>query len=490
EAWVPAGLPTYTTGLFVFALLTRLCFFSPWSYWARRRKWKIKEEVVPRLLAEAIHGWTPPLRAKLTRQNVPKSIQQQIVNENMIIRKKELEKQLKCTVIPTILVPTLFTLPAFVISTSIAYSVASAPEILSNIKLDEMFLLPFQEYPPILPFAIAVVGLLNVEIGTWSPKSLKSMRDNVGEKEAEVAPKPGQKEETLEVKPGAIAVSFYRAINVGRGVICLTIPGTVHILWFTSSVIGLFESLIFNIIERSRSLQLWERNSPMLQLRPKQLEKLGIDLSPVAPLERLGKANYSRSDGWTVSTRNTPRSMASNSILRPRSINGPTAGNAPRRSFSSVTSRARPAMESVKSSGREMLASFKKSRTRQKDRILDWMKEVVARNEEYELEMMGKVRNVQKEKVMPTEAKGPPKASPTTAERRKAKLWYWLSSTSPKARRQRKSNRKSGRPRKAEQKPKQPTAPYFVVLKREVKRKAQPEKTSAEPPQPKGTLFA
>ncbi|KAG8836689.1 hypothetical protein FRB91_008534 [Serendipita sp. 411] len=228
----------------------------------------------------------------------------------------------------------------------------------------------------------------------------------------------------------------------------------------------------------------------MLQLRPKQLEKLGIDLSPVAPLERLGKANYSRSDGWTVSTRNTPRSMASNSILRPRSINGPTAGNAPRRSFSSVTSRARPAMESVKSSGREMLASFKKSRTRQKDRILDWMKEVVARNEEYELEMMGKVRNVQKEKAMPTEAKGPPKASPTTAEKRKAKLWYWLSSTSPKARRQRKSNRKSGRSRKAGQKPQQPTAPYFVVLKREVKRKAQPEKTSAEPPQPKGTLFA
>jgi len=33
EAWVPAGLPTYTTGFVVFAILTRLCVFTPWSYW-------------------------------------------------------------------------------------------------------------------------------------------------------------------------------------------------------------------------------------------------------------------------------------------------------------------------------------------------------------------------------------------------------------------------------------------------------------------------
>lgn len=33
ESWVPASLPTYTTGIFVFAVLTRLCFFTPWAYW-------------------------------------------------------------------------------------------------------------------------------------------------------------------------------------------------------------------------------------------------------------------------------------------------------------------------------------------------------------------------------------------------------------------------------------------------------------------------
>lgn len=33
ETWVPAGLPTYTTGIVVFAILTRLCVFTPWSYW-------------------------------------------------------------------------------------------------------------------------------------------------------------------------------------------------------------------------------------------------------------------------------------------------------------------------------------------------------------------------------------------------------------------------------------------------------------------------
>lgn len=33
EAFVPAGLPTYTTGIFVFAVLTRLCFFTPWAFW-------------------------------------------------------------------------------------------------------------------------------------------------------------------------------------------------------------------------------------------------------------------------------------------------------------------------------------------------------------------------------------------------------------------------------------------------------------------------
>jgi hypothetical protein len=36
EAWVPASLPTYTTGIVVFAILTRLCIFTPWVYWVRR----------------------------------------------------------------------------------------------------------------------------------------------------------------------------------------------------------------------------------------------------------------------------------------------------------------------------------------------------------------------------------------------------------------------------------------------------------------------
>lgn len=36
EAYVPAGLPTYTTGIVVFAFLTRLAFFTPWSLWVSK----------------------------------------------------------------------------------------------------------------------------------------------------------------------------------------------------------------------------------------------------------------------------------------------------------------------------------------------------------------------------------------------------------------------------------------------------------------------
>jgi len=43
EAWVPTSLPTYTTGIFVFAVLTRLCFFTPWAYWVCHHHFKVTE---------------------------------------------------------------------------------------------------------------------------------------------------------------------------------------------------------------------------------------------------------------------------------------------------------------------------------------------------------------------------------------------------------------------------------------------------------------
>ncbi|PVG03632.1 hypothetical protein CPB86DRAFT_779366 [Serendipita vermifera] len=296
EAWVPASLPTYTTGIVAFAILTRLCVFTPWVFWARKRKWRVQEQVRPQAIAECVYGWRSTLLRRLEREGATKEQKMKVMRENLDLRHKELEKVHHCSPLSTILVPALFTIPAFIASTSIMYATARLPAIASNPTLNEMFLsLAGQDTMPVLPIAIGVVGLLSVEVGTWSPRAMKAM-ESTNPKDAEAATKGSRgtdpKANTLEVQPSRIAVSFFRLLSVGRAVICVALPAPVNLLWFTSTFLGLIEALIFNSVEASRKVRLWGRNSPLLRLDPKHMQARGFNLSPVPPLERAGNARH------------------------------------------------------------------------------------------------------------------------------------------------------------------------------------------------------
>jgi hypothetical protein len=107
------------------------------------------------------------------------------------------------------------------------YATARLPAIASNPTLNEMFMAVSGQDMPVLPIAIGVIGLLSVEVGTWSPRGLKAMQ-STNPKEAEAAAKGSKdtspKENTLEVQPSRIAVSFFRLLSVGRAVICVALP--------------------------------------------------------------------------------------------------------------------------------------------------------------------------------------------------------------------------------------------------------------------------
>lgn len=193
--------------------------------------------------------------------------------------------------------PAVFTLPVFILATSIMYSTAALPQIAANPTLNEMFIsmaASGMDIAPTLPIAIGVVSLLSLEVGTWGPRNLRSMR-KIDPKDVQLVQPAGKpstgaisKQEALELKPNAIATGFFRFLSFVRVPICVALPGTVNIYWFTSTFFGLLESGLFTLIERSRAPKYWGRNSPLLGLSPAVLKARGIDLSTRTPLERAG----------------------------------------------------------------------------------------------------------------------------------------------------------------------------------------------------------
>ena len=95
-------------------------------------------------------------------------------------------------------------------------------------------------------------------------------------------------------------------------------------LWFTSTLFGAIEALIFTSIERSRAPKHWGRNSRILREPRAKLQERGFDLSPRSPLERAGIANYSRNAPRTGNNSKLER-VATNVLLT--GINGATAAS-------------------------------------------------------------------------------------------------------------------------------------------------------------------
>lgn len=142
------------------------------------------------------------------------------------MRKQELEKKHNCTLGPTIAYPTLVAIPTFILSTSIFFSAAGLPAIASNPLLNEAFLLP-HDATPVLPIAIGVLSLINLEVGTWGPKTVSTMsKTDAGEVQAaeRKLKRNDEKPEVAPVTTHGIVSSFYRMWCLGRAAICVVLP--------------------------------------------------------------------------------------------------------------------------------------------------------------------------------------------------------------------------------------------------------------------------
>lgn len=87
-------------------------------------------------------------------------------------------------------------------------------------------MLPY-DATPVLPIAIGVVSLLNLEVGTWGPRTVKTMGKADAEEVQAAESKIKNNDETpspVNISPHGIVTSFYRVFSLGRAAICVVLP--------------------------------------------------------------------------------------------------------------------------------------------------------------------------------------------------------------------------------------------------------------------------
>jgi hypothetical protein len=91
------------------------------------------------------------------------------------------------------------------------------------------------DVPPYIPIAIAALSLLSVEIGTLSPRTMKAM-SKMNEQDALVAAKKLEQgnrtptDKARKFNPNPVVQTTFRLLGIGRGLICITLPGACFLL--------------------------------------------------------------------------------------------------------------------------------------------------------------------------------------------------------------------------------------------------------------------
>ncbi|KAH8113238.1 hypothetical protein DFH11DRAFT_1600910 [Phellopilus nigrolimitatus] len=264
----PVSFPPYASTIILTTVLSRLVFTLPVSIWAKRRQWRLEEDVVPELKAyrkdAAIRIAQEMKFAGLGKHGIEhfRKVHLERLKRAVDTRRRELFVAHSCAPMPTMLVPALTQLPLFVVSTALFSSLAIRPTPLDDEAFLTLTSLARPDSSGALPVALGLVTLANVETGGWFVGAERAARNaQIEEGIAKSAAK--RREEGVPVVPRTkdVVQGALRILSVLRIVIGVMVDGSVIVYWLSSATFGLFQSWGFNWWDARRA----ERRSSLVE---------------------------------------------------------------------------------------------------------------------------------------------------------------------------------------------------------------------------------
>ncbi|KAI0702879.1 60Kd inner membrane protein-domain-containing protein [Cytidiella melzeri] len=266
----PAELPAYSGTIILVTVVSRV-LTVPFSLWAKRRQWKTEEVVLPQLLQERplvfqrVHAEMKKDGFKGSREE---AIKEHAKRAQPILkaRQKELCREHKCTVLPTMLIPPISQLPLFVGISMVLGRASIPPSVLDSESFLTLTSLTHGDPTLTLPIMLGVVTFANVDATRFFVTPERAAQE---QRQEELNARKRAAGETV-YQPRKIFQNTLRLAAVGRILIAALVPGSIQLYWLTSAVLGLFQTW---------AIEWWEHR----RRAARALQRQALSSSPLAP---------------------------------------------------------------------------------------------------------------------------------------------------------------------------------------------------------------
>lgn len=254
---LPPSLPPYSTAIILATIASRVVIL-PAYIWSRNRRLRMDEQVFP-AIEKAKPFLAQTVLAEMKKDGVRGEVEYlkaehgKRMKESLISMQKELLKKFKCGPRPTIIIPIITQIPVFVAMSMLCARIAAPPTPLDGESFLTLSTLAHTDPTMVLPVVVGMLTLANVEASSWFLTAEQLAKQK--EQERKIVEKAREKGKPPIVVEKVVKGAM-RGLSVVRILITSVMPGSVVIYWLTSSVIGLVQTVVFNILDQRRKLLL------------------------------------------------------------------------------------------------------------------------------------------------------------------------------------------------------------------------------------------
>ncbi|KAI0347237.1 hypothetical protein BDW22DRAFT_508642 [Trametopsis cervina] len=250
----PEAIPPYSGTIILVTVCTRL-LTVPFSIWSKRRQWKTEDVVVPQLLQERpliFKGVHEEMKRDGFRGTKEEAMKEHAKRSQPMLkaRTKELCKEHKCTVLPTMLVPPISQLPLFVGISMVLGRASTFPSVLDSESFLTLTSLTHGDPTLTLPIALGIATFANVDASRFFVTPERAARE---QRQEEANAKKRAAGETV-YEPRKIFQNTLRLASVGRILVAAVVPGSIQLYWLTSAILGLLQTWGIEWWEHQRRL--------------------------------------------------------------------------------------------------------------------------------------------------------------------------------------------------------------------------------------------
>ncbi|EIN10436.1 hypothetical protein PUNSTDRAFT_132531 [Punctularia strigosozonata HHB-11173 SS5] len=254
---LPPEWPPYSSTIIAVTLVSRLLFTLPVSIWAKKRDWRLEEEVMPELkkaqavASKVVYSQMSAAKEAGTKEQLKKTHAERV--RKLVKRTRdELLRKHRCTTLPTVLIPAITQIPIFVGLSVVFNRACQRPTPLDSESFGTLTSLVHTDPTMTFPIILGLLTLANVESAKWN------LSPERREREAKVEKWVAEKREKGEmvVRPANAIRTGLRLVSVARIIVGALVPGGVLVCWVTSAAFGLVQTWGFDWWERRRRLRL------------------------------------------------------------------------------------------------------------------------------------------------------------------------------------------------------------------------------------------